>query len=47
MHKTPIIRYAKLKALILKRRREKEILIIKKELISDNLTYYADIISEP
>jgi hypothetical protein len=47
MHKTPAMRYAKLKALILERRREKEILAIKKELADDNSVYRANIVSEP
>jgi hypothetical protein len=47
MHKTPATRHAKLKALILERRREKEILTIKKELAGDNLAYRANIVGEP
>jgi hypothetical protein len=47
MHKTPAIRHAKLKALILERRREKEILAIEKELAGDDSIYRADIVSEP
>jgi hypothetical protein len=46
MHKTPAMRHAKLKALILERRREKEILAIKKELVSDDFTYRANIVNE-
>jgi hypothetical protein len=46
MHKTPAMRYARLKALILERRRQKEILAIKKELVNDDPAYRADIINE-
>jgi hypothetical protein len=46
MHKTPVIRHAKLKALILERKREEEILAIEKELVSDDFTYRANIVNE-
>jgi hypothetical protein len=46
MYKTPVMRYARLKALILEKRREKEILTIKKELAGDDLIYRADIVNE-
>jgi hypothetical protein len=47
MHETPAMRYARLKALILERKREKEILAIKKEFAGDDPIYRADIVSEP
>jgi hypothetical protein len=46
MHKTPAMRYVRLKALILEKRRQKEILAIKKELANDDPTYRADIVNE-
>jgi hypothetical protein len=46
MHETPAMRYVRLKALILERRRQKEILAIEKELVGDDPTYRADIVGE-
>jgi hypothetical protein len=46
MHETPAMRHARLKALILERRRQKEILAIEKELAGDDPAYRADIVGE-